>query len=63
MIKRGDYLYIDNVGAYGASMSSTYNSRSLIPEVLVNKRMFSEIRKRMNSEDFMRLERFPKWLK
>ena len=46
-IKRGDLLFIEKVGAYGATMSSTYNSRGLIPEVLVSKNMFFEIRKKM----------------
>ena len=35
-IQRGDFLYIDKVGAYGSTMSSTYNSRALISEVLAN---------------------------
>ena len=62
-INRGDILYIDNVGAYGATMSSTYNSRSLIPEVLVNKNNFYLIRKRMKANDFIKLEKIPEWLK
>ena len=61
-VQRGDYLFIDNVGAYGASMSSTYNSRNLIPEVIVCKKVFNQIRKKMNSEDFIKLEKIPKWL-
>ena len=56
-------MYIDNVGAYGATMSSTYNSRSLIPEVLVNKNNFYLIRKRMKANDFIKLEKIPEWLK
>ena len=39
-IERGDYLFIEKVGAYGSSMSSTYNSRGLISEVLVKKICF-----------------------
>ena len=62
-IKRGDYLFIDNVGAYGATMSSTYNSRSLIPEVLVHKNMFYKIRNKMKVDDFIKLEKIPNWLK
>ena len=62
-VKRGDYLFIDNVGAYGAVMSSTYNSRDLIGEVLVNKGKFYLIRKRMSSDNFIKLEKIPNWLK
>ena len=62
-VDRGDYLFIDNVGAYGAVMSSTYNSRDLIAEVLVNKDKFCLVRKKMSSENFIKLEKIPNWLK
>ena len=39
-IDRGDYLFVEKAGAYGSTMSSTYNSRSLISEVLVSKKLF-----------------------
>lgn len=61
-IKRGDYLFIDNVGAYGAAMSSTYNSRSLIPEILVHENIFYKIRNKMKADDFIKLEKIPSWL-
>ena len=45
-IDRGDYLFVEKVGAYGSAMSSTYNSRGLISEVLVSKKHFFEVRKK-----------------
>jgi len=45
-IKRGDYLVVMNAGAYGFSMSSNYNTRTRIPEVMVNKKKVKLIRKR-----------------
>ena len=62
-IDRGDYLFIEKVGAYGATMSSTYNSRSLISEVLVSKKNFFEVRKKMKEEEFLKLEKVPSWVK
>ena len=47
-IKEGDYVAITNVGAYGASLSSNYNTRPLIAEVLVNKNKLRYIRKKQN---------------
>ena len=62
-INKGDFLYIENTGAYGSTMSSTYNSRGLISEVLVGKNRFSEIRKKMKEDDFLKLEKLPGWIK
>jgi diaminopimelate decarboxylase len=62
-IERGDLLYVEKAGAYGSTMSSTYNSRGLIPEVLVSKNMFFEIRKKMKEDDFLKLEKVPSWIK
>ena len=45
-IDRGDYLFVEKAGAYGSAMSSTYNSRGLISEVLVSKKYFLEVRKK-----------------
>ena len=41
-------MAITNVGAYGSSLSSNYNTRPLIAEILVNKNKFKFIRKRQN---------------
>tara|TARA_B110000211_G_scaffold139686_1_gene159677 strand:- start:232 stop:1461 length:1230 start_codon:yes stop_codon:yes gene_type:complete len=47
-IKENDYVAITNVGAYGASLSSNYNTRPLIAEILVNKKKLRYIRKKQN---------------
>ncbi len=47
-IFENDFVAIANVGAYGASLSSNYNTRPLIPEILVNKNKFKFIRKKQN---------------
>jgi diaminopimelate decarboxylase len=56
-VKRGDLVSIFTAGAYGASMSSNYNSRCLIPEVLVDGDQYTIIRRRQVYEDLIRLER------
>lgn len=61
-VAEGDILVIKSAGAYGAVMSSTYNSRPLIPEVLVNGDRFSVVRRRQTVEEAMSLERIPDWL-
>ncbi|MEE2746798.1 MAG: diaminopimelate decarboxylase [Pseudomonadota bacterium] len=58
----GDLLAICSAGAYGAVMASTYNSRPLIPEVLVKGDQYSVIRKRVNTEEMLNYERMPDWL-
>jgi len=47
-INENDYVAITNVGAYGASLSSNYNTRPLIAEILVNKNKLRYIRKKQN---------------
>jgi len=47
-IKEGDFVAITNVGAYGASLSSNYNTKPLIAEILVNKKNFKIIRKKQD---------------
>ncbi|MDA9624983.1 diaminopimelate decarboxylase [Candidatus Pelagibacter bacterium] len=47
-IRENDYVAITNVGAYGASLSSNYNTRPLIAEILVNKNKLRYIRKKQN---------------
>ena len=62
-IKQDEYLFIDNVGAYGAVMSSNYNSKDIASEVLVNKSQFSLIKARIRTEDFLNYEKTAPWLK
>ena len=47
-LKENDYVAITNVGAYGASLSSNYNTRPLIAEILVSKNKLRYIRKKQN---------------
>ncbi|MBF6025016.1 diaminopimelate decarboxylase [Lysobacter niastensis] len=49
----GDLLMITNAGAYGASMSSTYNSRPLTPEVLLDRGRHAVIRRRQTFEEMI----------
>lgn len=55
--KVGDYLVFHDTGAYGASMSSNYNSRPLIPEILFENGEPREIRRAQRIEDLLALER------
>ncbi|PHM73836.1 diaminopimelate decarboxylase [Xenorhabdus kozodoii] len=52
----GDYLIFHDTGAYGASMSSNYNSRPLIPEILVSGGEARLIRRRQTIEELLSLE-------
>jgi diaminopimelate decarboxylase len=52
----GDYLVFHDTGAYGASMSSNYNSRPLLPEVLFEKGEPRLIRRRQTIEELLALE-------
>jgi diaminopimelate decarboxylase len=61
-LSAGDLLAIRSAGAYGASMASSYNTRALIPEVMVRGKDFSIIRRRMEVDDLIDLEMFPPWL-
>tara|TARA_Y100000768_G_scaffold375039_1_gene345427 strand:+ start:940 stop:2124 length:1185 start_codon:yes stop_codon:yes gene_type:complete len=55
-IKKGDYLKFLNVGAYGSSMSSTYNSRPRPLEVMMNKNEYRVIRSRDTLDDLCKNE-------
>jgi diaminopimelate decarboxylase len=52
-VERGDLLAVMSAGAYGAAMSSMYNSRPLVPEVLVSGDAFKVVRKRPSYEDMV----------
>lgn len=52
----GDYLVFHDTGAYGASMSSNYNSRPLIPEVLFENGAPREIRRAQTIQELLALE-------
>ncbi|CAL4043407.1 Diaminopimelate decarboxylase [Buchnera aphidicola (Tetraneura ulmi)] len=53
----GDYVIFHDTGAYGASMSSNYNSRPLIPEILIENKKFRIIRKRQTFKEMLMLEK------
>jgi diaminopimelate decarboxylase len=57
-----DLIAFMSAGAYGATMSSQYNSRLLIPEVLVDGGRFAIVRPRPSFEDMLSAERTPGWL-
>ena len=57
----GDMLAILSAGAYGAVMSSTYNARLLIPEVLVNGDAFAVVRARPSYDELLKLDQFADW--
>jgi diaminopimelate decarboxylase len=57
-----DLLALTNAGAYGAVMSSTYNSRLLVPEVLVSNHHFAVIRPRQNYDALLGMDVVPEWL-
>ena len=61
-ISQNDLLAIKCSGAYGAVMASNYNSRPLIPEVLVSNDAFSVIRERQTFEKMMQDEKIAAWL-
>jgi diaminopimelate decarboxylase len=61
--ERGDLVAVMSAGAYGFSMSSNYNSRPRIAEVLVKGKKFHVIRKREDYADLTRGEKVPAYLK
>jgi len=60
-VSQDDLIAIRSVGAYGAVMSSTYNSRPLIPEIMVNKDQYAVIRSRPDYEDMLGMDIIPEW--
>lgn len=58
----GDLLAITQAGAYGAVMASTYNSRLLIPEVLVQDTRYAVIRPRLDYAQLMECDHIPDWV-
>jgi diaminopimelate decarboxylase len=58
----GDLLAVMFAGAYGAVMSSTYNTRRLVPEVLVDGTRWAVIRQRQSYDELIGLDQVPDWL-
>ncbi|WP_424832365.1 diaminopimelate decarboxylase [Ruegeria sp.] len=61
-LKAGDLIAFRSAGAYGAVMSSEYNTRPLIPEVLVNGDQFAVIRERPSFDEIINRDTIPEWL-
>lgn len=61
-IRTGEMIVFGTAGAYGAAMSSTYNTRPLVPEVLVKGSDFAVVRPRPTYEDMLSLETLPDWM-
>ena len=60
-LKAGDLVVIHSAGAYGAAQSSQYNTRPLVPEVMVRGDEYRVIRERPRIEDILKTERLPDW--
>ena len=60
--KSGDLIAVGSAGAYGAVQAGTYNSRLLVPEVLVNGSRFHVVRPRQSYDDLIGLDSVPDWL-
>jgi diaminopimelate decarboxylase len=60
-LRAGDLIAFRTAGAYGAAMSSTYNSRPLIPEILVKDKAYAVVRARPSYEEMLALESLPDW--
>ena len=61
-VAAGDLIAFRSAGAYGAVMSSEYNSRPLIPEVLVHGDQFAVIRPRPTFDEMIKRDTIPEWL-
>jgi diaminopimelate decarboxylase len=62
-VRSGDLAIFRTAGAYGATMASTYNSRPLVPEVMVDGDRFAVVADRIQPETILAAERLPDWLK
>lgn len=60
--KAGDLLAFRSAGAYGAAMSSTYNARPLVAEVMVNGGKYAVVRARQTYEQLLAQDAIPDWL-
>jgi diaminopimelate decarboxylase len=61
-LKAGDLIALMTTGAYGAVASNTYNTRRLVPEVLVRGDSHAVVRRRPTYEDLIGLDQVPDWL-
>ena len=61
-VAAGDLAIFRTAGAYGATMASTYNSRALVPEVMVSGSRWAVVADRFEPETIFAAERVPVWL-
>ncbi|MEO1787286.1 MAG: diaminopimelate decarboxylase [Pseudomonadota bacterium] len=61
-VRAGDRLAFMSAGAYGAVLSSQYNARPLVAEVLVDGDAYHVVRRRPSFEEMIQLEQVPDWL-
>lgn len=62
LVAAGDLVAFRSAGAYGAVMASEYNSRPLVPEVLVRGDQFAVIRARPSFDEMLKRDSIPEWL-
>ncbi|MDB5549274.1 MAG: diaminopimelate decarboxylase, partial [Tardiphaga sp.] len=60
--KSGDLLAVMTAGAYGAVQAGTYNTRALVPEVLVNGDQYAVVRPRIEVAELIAMDRIAPWL-
>jgi diaminopimelate decarboxylase len=60
--RAGDLLAVMSAGAYGAAQAGTYNTRPLVPEVMVREAEWALVRPRLEAEALIGLDRLPAWL-
>ncbi|HEY2873232.1 MAG TPA: diaminopimelate decarboxylase [Reyranella sp.] len=61
-LSAGDLIMVRSAGAYGAVMASSYNTRPLAPEVMVDGTRFAVVRPRPSIDEMLSSERFPPWM-
>jgi diaminopimelate decarboxylase len=61
-MKAGDLVAVMSAGAYGAVQASEYNTRPLVPEILVRGSSFAEVRARPSYDAMLRQDMIPDWL-
>ncbi|WP_338549813.1 diaminopimelate decarboxylase [Roseovarius phycicola] len=61
-VSEGDLVAFRSAGAYGAVMASEYNTRPLVPEVLVHEHQFAVIRPRPTFDEMINRDTIPEWL-
>ena len=58
----GDLIAVMTAGAYGAVQAGTYNTRALVPEILVRDGEWALVRPRLDADQLIGLDRLPPWL-